>query len=125
MGHKIVLLKFTGHKIALSYPATLHARARGPTRALTSSSSSALKAIGDAFDAAWAEISGRFGTDLAIEAARLKLANAVLSVANQSDRASERSSGSEISHVTPPGEKRCSTVPPNSNVRSSRIRLQP
>ncbi len=42
----------------------------------------ALKAIGDAFDAAWAEISDTFRTDpVTIEAARLKLANAVLSVA--------------------------------------------
>lgn len=47
----------------------------------------ALKAIGDAFDAAWAEIAGGFGTDpVAIEAARLKLANAVLSVASEDSR---------------------------------------
>jgi hypothetical protein len=47
----------------------------------------ALKAIGDAFDAAWSEISGRFGTDpVVIEAARIKLANAVLSVASEDSR---------------------------------------
>ena len=47
----------------------------------------ALKAIGDAFDAAWVEISGRFGTNpVAIEAARLSLANAVLSVASEDSR---------------------------------------
>jgi hypothetical protein len=47
----------------------------------------ALKAIGDAFDVAWAEISGRFGTNpVAIEAARLSLANAVLSVASEDSR---------------------------------------
>ena len=47
----------------------------------------ALKAIGAAFDAAWADISGRFGTNpVAIEAARLKLANAVLSVASEDSR---------------------------------------
>ena len=47
----------------------------------------ALKAIGDAFDAAWAEISGGFGTHpVVIEAARLKLANAVLSVASEDSR---------------------------------------
>ena len=47
----------------------------------------ALKAIGDAFDAAWAEISGRFGNDpVMIAAARLKLANAVLSVASEDSR---------------------------------------
>jgi hypothetical protein len=45
----------------------------------------ALKAIGGAFDAAWAEISDTFRTD-AIEAARLKLANAVLSVASEDSR---------------------------------------
>ena len=44
----------------------------------------ALKVIGDAFDAAWAEIAGWFGTDpLVIEAARLRLADAVLSVASE------------------------------------------
>jgi hypothetical protein len=47
----------------------------------------ALKAIGDAFDAAWAEIAGQFGTDpVVIEAARLKLANAVLSIASEDSR---------------------------------------
>ena len=47
----------------------------------------ALKAIGAAFDAAWADISGRFRTNpVAIEAARLKLANAVLSVASEDSR---------------------------------------
>ena len=47
----------------------------------------ALKAIGDAFDAAWAEISSRFGIDpVAIEAARLSFANAVLSVASEDSR---------------------------------------
>ena len=47
----------------------------------------ALRAIGDAFDAAWAEISGRFGIDLvAIEATRLSLSNAVLSVASEDSR---------------------------------------
>ena len=47
----------------------------------------ALKAIGGAFDAAWAEISGRFGTNpVAIEAARIKLANAVLSIASEDSR---------------------------------------
>ena len=43
----------------------------------------------------------------------------------QSWRASEPSSGSEISHVTPLGERWCSTMPPNSNVRSLRIRSVP
>jgi hypothetical protein len=43
-----------------------------------------LKVIGKAFDEAWAEISGRFGADFpSIEAARLKLADAVLLVAGE------------------------------------------
>jgi hypothetical protein len=46
-----------------------------------------LKTIGQAFDRAWADIAGNFGNDPAeIEAARLKLANAVLSVASDSSR---------------------------------------
>ena len=47
----------------------------------------ALKAIGQAFDEAWAEIAGNFGNDpREIEAARLKLANAFLSVASPDSR---------------------------------------
>ena len=47
----------------------------------------ALKAIGDAFDAAWVEIGGNFGGDPRdIEVARLKLANALLSVACDESR---------------------------------------
>ena len=47
----------------------------------------ALKAIGQAFDAAWAEIASEVGTDpVAIEAARLKLATAVLNVAGENSR---------------------------------------
>jgi hypothetical protein len=46
-----------------------------------------LKAIGAAFDAAWAEIAGSFGNDpIAIEAARLRLANAILSIASENSR---------------------------------------
>jgi hypothetical protein len=47
----------------------------------------ALKAIGEAFDAAWAEIAGNFGDDPAdTEKARLRLANAVLSIADEDSR---------------------------------------
>jgi hypothetical protein len=47
----------------------------------------ALKVIGQAFDAAWAEIAGGVGTDPdAIEAARLKLAHVVLLVASEDSR---------------------------------------
>jgi hypothetical protein len=50
----------------------------------------ALKAIGQAFDEAWREIAGNFGSDpVEIEAARLKLANAVLSVAAEDSRDAE------------------------------------
>src|ERR1700730_9431028 len=46
-----------------------------------------LKIIGQAFDEAWKNIAGNFGENpLAIEAARLKLANAILSVANEGSR---------------------------------------
>jgi hypothetical protein len=46
-----------------------------------------LKVIGQAFDEAWADIAGNFGSNpLEIEAARLKLANAVLSAASEASR---------------------------------------
>ena len=51
----------------------------------------ALKAIGQAFDTAWQEIAGNFGSDAAeIEAARLQLASALLSIANEESRNAER-----------------------------------
>ena len=47
----------------------------------------ALKVIGRAFDEAWRDIAGNFGDDPSkIEAARLKLAEAVLSVAHEESR---------------------------------------
>jgi hypothetical protein len=47
----------------------------------------ALKAIGQAFDQAWAEIAEHFAGDPVItESARLTLANAILSVASESSR---------------------------------------
>jgi hypothetical protein len=50
----------------------------------------ALKVIGQAFDAAWQEIAGNFGSDpQQIEAARLRLAEAVLSVADENSRDAE------------------------------------
>jgi hypothetical protein len=43
-----------------------------------------LKAIGQAFDQAWAQIAGNFGDDPSdIESARLRLANAMLSVVSE------------------------------------------
>jgi len=47
----------------------------------------ALSAVGKAFDAAWAEIAGNFGNDRSeIEAARLRLARAMLSIADEDSR---------------------------------------
>jgi hypothetical protein len=47
----------------------------------------ALKAIGEAFDAAWADIAGNFtGNTLQIEVARLKLATALFSIASEQNR---------------------------------------
>jgi hypothetical protein len=47
----------------------------------------ALKAIGEAFDAAWAEIAGNFGDDPEdVEKARQRLAKAMLSVAREDSR---------------------------------------
>ena len=47
----------------------------------------ALKAVGQAFDAAWAEIATNFGTDPEdIDKARYKLATALLSVASEDSR---------------------------------------
>jgi hypothetical protein len=44
----------------------------------------ALKAIGEAFDAAWAEIASNFGDDPTdVEKARLRLANALLFIADE------------------------------------------
>lgn len=47
----------------------------------------ALKAIGQAFDAAWLQIAGNFGDDpIDIEKARIRLAHALLSVADDDSR---------------------------------------
>jgi hypothetical protein len=46
-----------------------------------------LKAVGEAFDKAWAQIASNFGGDAqSVEAARLKLAQAILSIANENSR---------------------------------------
>jgi hypothetical protein len=50
----------------------------------------ALKVIGQAFDEAWQEIAGNFGSDPhELETARMKLATAVLSVAHEDSRDAE------------------------------------
>ena len=47
----------------------------------------AIRAIGQAFDAAWADIAGNFGSDPQdVERARLRLARAMLSVADEDSR---------------------------------------
>jgi len=46
----------------------------------------ALKALSQAFEEAWAEIEGNFGCDQSREAARVKLATALLSVASDESR---------------------------------------
>ena len=47
----------------------------------------ALKAVGEAYDAAWVDIAGNFGDDPpAIERARLKLADALLTIACEDSR---------------------------------------
>jgi hypothetical protein len=53
----------------------------------TSYGPDALKALGQAFDEAWASIAGNFGDEpLDMEQARLKLAKALLSVASEDSR---------------------------------------
>ena len=49
----------------------------------------ALKSLGKAFDSAWAEIAGQFQGSMQKEAARLKLATAMLSVASDDSRDAE------------------------------------
>jgi hypothetical protein len=47
----------------------------------------ALKAIGQAFDEAWLQIAGNFGNDpIDVEKARIKLAQALLSIADDDSR---------------------------------------
>ena len=47
----------------------------------------ALKAIGQAFEEAWVEVAGNFGNEAAvIDSARLKLSQALLSVADDESR---------------------------------------
>jgi hypothetical protein len=46
----------------------------------------ALQVIGQAFDEAWQEIVGNFGDPQDIEQARFRLANAVLSIAQEDSR---------------------------------------
>ena len=58
----------------------------------------ALKAIGEAFDAAWAEVSGNFGDDMVdVDKARRRLAKALLSIANDG--------GSEASRTAADGAR--------------------
>jgi hypothetical protein len=49
-----------------------------------------VKMLDGAFDSVWEEIAGNFSSPLAREAARLKLANVVLSLAAEGERDAER-----------------------------------
>lgn len=47
----------------------------------------ALKVMGEAFDAAWAEIADTYGNDpVVIEGARMQIANAILAIATEDSR---------------------------------------
>ena len=48
------------------------------------------KTIGEAFEEAWANIAGNYRSPLAMEGARLKLANIILSLAADGERDRER-----------------------------------
>ena len=64
-----------------------HIWKRSPLTSSAFPTSDALKSIGEVFDAAWAEITGNFGNDPVVgEAARLKLADAILLIASQDRR---------------------------------------
>jgi len=69
---------------------TIHRNAVTNARQLIDGASfgpDALKAIGQAFDAAWAEIAANFGDDpLDMEKARQRLAGALLSIAHEDSR---------------------------------------
>jgi hypothetical protein len=69
---------------------TIHRKAATNAQQLIDGASfgpDALKAIGQAFDAAWAEIAANFGDDpLDVEKARLRLASALLSIVHEDSR---------------------------------------
>jgi hypothetical protein len=72
----------------------------------------ALKAIGDAFDTAWREIAGNFGNDPRdIELARVRLANAVLSVACDESRDVEALKNGALQALALAYRERVSAVP--------------
>ena len=60
----------------------------------------AMKAIGQAFDAAWKQIEGNFGSEPhVIEKARYRLANAILSVAHEDSRNVEALTRGALEHM--------------------------
>jgi hypothetical protein len=80
----VAYLEQKGNKIRVQWESAMEAR-----QLITGASfgPEALRVIGHAFDAAWVEIAGNFGDDPAqIEAARLKLATAILAIANEDSR---------------------------------------
>lgn len=71
--------------------------------ALPSFGPDALKTIGEAFDGAWAEIEDAYGTDPAvIEAGRFKLANTLLSIANNETRDVEALKSAALRRMSAP-----------------------
>jgi hypothetical protein len=60
----------------------------------------AMKAIGQAYDAAWKQIEGNFGSEPhVIEEARYRLANAILSVASEDSRTSKAAARSSMARA--------------------------
>jgi hypothetical protein len=76
----------------------------------------ALKAIGQAFDEAWQDIAGNFGSDPHdIEKARLGLATALLSVASEDSRDVEALKRGALQAMALNYRERSSREPQNSN----------
>jgi len=103
-------------------------------RHLTDSAShgpEALKAIGQAFDAAWREIAGNFGDDPRdVELARVKLANALLSVACEDSRDVEAPKNGALQAMGLAYRERCSealeprsAIAPGTGIRGERRSL--
>ena len=58
-----------------------------------------LRVIGQAFDDAWAEIAGNFSGALQIEAARIRLATAILSIATDASRDADALKRAALKHM--------------------------
>jgi hypothetical protein len=68
----------------------------------------ALKVMGEAFDAAWAEVADAFGNDpMAIEAARMQAAKAILSTAGEGSRDVEALKRAALQAMARSGRPEC------------------